>query len=169
MFRRFREFYERNCLSFSEGSENFMKEIASAYPHPLVCVCGCGVYVCVCVCFCFVLFLFLFGSCFCYFVAPFASHLQHNLDTFKYTWNRLPQMVTHATYDTSELHKAKKIKKIWPIWCNVALWPGPWQRNFVDACFLQFHMFPTVWSYTTTIGLLDLNIQVRLKVTFTVT
>ena len=32
---------------------------------------------------------------------------------------------------------------------------GPWQRNFVDACFLQFHMFPAVWSYTTTIGLLD--------------
>ena len=30
-------------------------------------------------------------------------------------------------------------------------------------------MFPTVWSYTTTIGLLDLNIRVRLKVTFTVT
>ena len=29
-------------------------------------------------------------------------------------------------------------------------------------------MFPTVWSYTT-IGLLDLNIRVRLKVTFTVT
>ena len=27
-------------------------------------------------------------------------------------------------------------------------------------------MFPTVWSYTTTIGLLDLNIRVRLKVTF---
>ena len=25
---------------------------------------------------------------------------------------------------------------------------GPCQRNFVDACFLQFHMFPTVWSYT---------------------
>ena len=46
---------------------------------------------------------------------------------------------------------------------------GPWQRNFVDACFLQFHMFPTVWSYTTTIGLLDLNIRVSLKVTFTVT
>ena len=44
---------------------------------------------------------------------------------------------------------------------------GPWQRNFVDACFLQFYMFPTVWSYTT-IGLLDLNIRVRLKVTFTV-
>ena len=47
--------------------------------------------------------------------------------------------------------------------------PGPWQRNFVDACFLQFHMFPTVWSYTTTIGLLDLYIQVCLKVTSTVT
>ena len=35
--------------------------------------------------------------------------------------------------------------------------------------FLQFHMFPTVWSYTTTIGLLEFYIRVRLKVTFTVT
>ena len=36
-----------------------------------------------------------------------------------------------------------------------SLLPGP--RNFVDACVLQFHMFPTIWSYTTTIGLLDLT------------
>ena len=46
---------------------------------------------------------------------------------------------------------------------------GPWQRNFVDARFLQFHMFPTVWSCTTTIGLPEFYIRVCLKVTFTVT
>ena len=46
---------------------------------------------------------------------------------------------------------------------------GPWQRNFVDVRFLQFHMFPAVWRCTTTIGLLELNIRVRLKVTFKVT
>ena len=43
--------------------------------------------------------------------------------------------------------------------------PGPWQRNFVDARFPQFHMFPTVWSCATTIGLPEFYIQVRLKVT----
>ena len=47
--------------------------------------------------------------------------------------------------------------------------PGPWQRNFVDARFPQFHMFPTVWSCATTIGLPEFYIRVRLKVTFTVT
>ena len=35
--------------------------------------------------------------------------------------------------------------------------------------FLQFHMLPTVWSCTTTIGLLEFYIRVRVKVTFTVT
>ena len=34
--------------------------------------------------------------------------------------------------------------------CTVA---GPWQPNFVDAHFLQFHMFLTIWSRTTSIGL----------------
>ena len=44
--------------------------------------------------------------------------------------------------------------------------PGPWQRNFIDARFPQFHMFSTVWSCTTTIGLPEFYIRVRLKVTF---
>ena len=35
-----------------------------------------------------------------------------------------------------------------------------------DARFLHFHMFLTRWSCTTTIGLLELNIRVRLKVTY---
>ena len=43
---------------------------------------------------------------------------------------------------------------------------GPWQRNFVDAHFPQFHMFPTVWSCTTTIGLPEFYIRVRLKMTW---
>ena len=34
------------------------------------------------------------------------------------------------------------------------------------ARFLQFHMFPTVWSFTTTIGLPEFYIRVRLKVTY---
>ena len=46
---------------------------------------------------------------------------------------------------------------------------GPWQRNFVDARFPQFHMFPTAWSCITTIGLPEFYIRVRQKVTFTVT
>ena len=41
---------------------------------------------------------------------------------------------------------------------------GSWQRNFIDACYLQFHMFPTVWSCTTTSGLSELYIRVCLKV-----
>ena len=42
---------------------------------------------------------------------------------------------------------------------------GPWQQNFVDARFLQFHMFSAVLN-TTTIGLLEFYIRVRLKVTY---
>ena len=42
---------------------------------------------------------------------------------------------------------------------------GPWQRNFVDAHFLQFHMFSTVWNCTT-IGLPEFYIWVRLKETY---
>ena len=43
---------------------------------------------------------------------------------------------------------------------------GPWQQNFVDARFLQFHMFLTAWSCITTVGLPEFYIRVRLKVTY---
>ena len=43
----------------------------------------------------------------------------------------------------------------------------PWQWNFIDACpFSSNYMFPTIWSCTTTIGLLEFYIRVRLKVTY---
>ena len=36
----------------------------------------------------------------------------------------------------------------------------------LDARFLQFHMFPTVWSCTTTIGLPEFYIRGHLKMTY---
>ena len=39
-------------------------------------------------------------------------------------------------------------------------WPGPWQRNFVNTSFLQFHMFPDRLDCTTAIGLLEFYIRV---------
>ena len=53
------------------------------------------------------------------------------------------------------------------MYINIEWWgQAPWQQNFVDACFLLFHMFPTIWSCTTTIGLAEFYIRVCLKVTY---